>query len=92
MPPFNKCSLAAVNQNENPNALRVLTLLFDTHDKPKLKNNFNETLKLTKLTDIFTPSSINELSTVYPSYLEKVATGYIQAGKSKEFPYSLNIR
>jgi hypothetical protein len=65
--------LAAVNQSENPNAQRVLTILFDTHDKPKLKNNFNESLKLTKLSDVFSPESIEEMAKVYPSYLEKVA-------------------
>lgn len=58
VPPFNKCSLAAVNQTENPNAQRVITMLFDTHDKPKLKHNFNETLKITKLSEVFTAESI----------------------------------
>ena len=77
VPPFNKCSLAAVNQTENPNAQRVLALLFDTHDKPKQKSNFNEVLKTSKLSEIFTAGTIEELSKVYPLYLEKIAQGYI---------------
>jgi hypothetical protein len=69
VPPFNKCSLAAVTQVDNPNAQRVLTLLFDTHDKPKLKHNFNETIKLTLLSDILSNESISELAEIYPTFL-----------------------
>lgn len=67
-------------------------MLFDTHDKPKLKHNFNETLKVTKFAEVFTGESIEEMAKIYPAYLEKVALGYIQAGKIKEFPYPLNVR
>ena len=46
VPPFNKCSLSAVQSPiDSPNAQRVLALLFDTHDHPKSKTNFNDTLK-----------------------------------------------
>jgi hypothetical protein len=58
VPPFNKCGLSAMNQADNPNAQRVLAMLFDTHDAPKVKQNFNETLKITKLRDILSEKSL----------------------------------
>lgn len=58
VPPFNKCSLSAINQTENPNAQRVLVLLFDTHDHPKAKSNFSDTLKSTRLSEILSPQSL----------------------------------
>lgn len=57
-PPFNKCGLSAINQSDNPNAQRVLAMLFDTHDAPKVKQNFNETLKIIKLREIFSEKSL----------------------------------
>jgi hypothetical protein len=82
VPPFNKCSLAAaVISSDSPTPQRVLTLLFDTHDHPKLKHNFNETLKLIKLHEIFSAKSIKELALVYPQFLESLASDYVKASK-----------
>ena len=92
VPPFNKCGLSAMNQADNPNAQRVLAMLFDTHDAPKTKKNFNETLKATMLRDILSEKSLKEISKVYGQYLDKIAFDYMQANKVKEFPYALNIR
>jgi hypothetical protein len=92
IPPFNKCGLSAINQTDNPNAQRVLALLFDTHDAPKVKSNFNETLKQVKLSEILSPKSMQEISQVYGQYLDKMAFDYMQANKVKEFPYPLNIK
>ncbi len=47
-----------MNQVDNPNAQRVLAMLFDTHDAPKTKQNFNETLKVTMLRDILSEKSL----------------------------------
>ena len=81
-----------MNQADNPNAQRVLAMLFDTHDAPKVKQNFNETLKITKLRDILSEKSLQDISKVYGQYLDKIAFDYMQANKVKEFPYALNIR
>lgn len=67
----------------------MLTLLFDTHDKPKQKHNFNDTLRMAKLTDILSPESMAEIKSVYPQYLEKMASDYLQSNKLKEFPYKV---
>ena len=92
VPPFNKCGLSAMNQADNPNAQRVLAMLFDTHDAPKTKKNFNETLKTTMLRDILSEKSLKEISKVYGQYLDKIAFDYMQANKVKDFPYALNLR
>jgi hypothetical protein len=92
VPPFNKCGLSPVNQTDSPSAQRVLALLFDTHDSPKVKHNFNESLKLIKLKDIFSSNSMKEISQIYPQYLEKMASDYMSANKTKEFPYPLNAK
>jgi hypothetical protein len=46
-----------VISSESP-ASTVLAMLFDTHDAPKVKQNFNETLKITKLRDILSEKSL----------------------------------
>ena len=92
VPPFNKCGLSAINQTDNPNAQRVLAILFDTHDAPKVKQNFNEILKITLLRDILSEKSLQDISKVYGQYLDKIAFDYMQANKVKDFPYALNLR
>jgi hypothetical protein len=47
---------------------------------------------VTKLTDILSEQSMQELSKVYGSYLEKLASDYLQANKLKEFPYAINAK
>lgn len=67
MPPFNKCSLAPVQQNKN--AYRVVAVVFDTNDNPLTKNNFTDTLKLIPLSDILSEKSLNHIKTHYPQFL-----------------------
>lgn len=93
VPPFNKCSLSPVQAPlESPSSQRVLALLFDTHDQPRAKVNFNEALKTVLLGEILSKQSLSELAEVFPAYLEKMATDYHQANKLKEFPYPVNTK
>ena len=59
-PPFSQCSLSPVQPSDRT-AYRMLSLLFDTYDQPKTKNNFNETLKQTKLRFILSDNSLEEI-------------------------------
>lgn len=54
-----------------------MTLLFDTHDNPRAKKNFNDALKTIKLSDILSKSSLEEITPIYPQYLEKIAQDYL---------------
>ena len=92
VPPFNKCGLSAINHTEHPNAQRVLALLFDTHDSPRVKSNFNDTIKSLKLTAVLSASSMTEIGQVYRQFLERTASEYMQANKLKEFPYQINVK
>lgn len=63
--------------------------MFDTHDAPRTKNNFSETLKQVKLNSLLSQESMKEIKQVYSTFLEDLAVKYFYANKIKDFPYKL---
>lgn len=60
-------------------AIRVLSLIFDTQDEPKVVGNFTNILKTIKLSSILEHADICFMETNYKNFLQSLAKKYFRA-------------
>jgi hypothetical protein len=87
MAPLNKPSLKEISPGQE--AVRVLSLLFDTRDEPKNTNKFEDIVKAVKLSKVLKQDNIKVVQKNYPTFMKEIAKKYAKSGCVKDFPIKI---